>query len=113
MHGTNNLIEQNTVKKLVKFFANYVKRKVLKIVYGNVGYVNIKIYAFQDHQNSKEYKILSWATQQSEKIMDKHIRAANKCCDEALLALFRAVCFWKGRQSLSRNIHLYVNFSCK
>jgi hypothetical protein len=30
MHGTDSLIGYNVIQNLVKFFANYVKRKVLK-----------------------------------------------------------------------------------
>ena len=103
MHGMDSLIGYNIIQNSVKFFANYVKRKPrwgfhskekgAKNVYGNVGSVNIKVSAFQDHKNSKEHKRLSWAIQQGEKFMEKHIRAANKCCDEALLTLFKAAYF--------------------
>jgi hypothetical protein len=30
MHGTDSVIGYNVIQNLVKFFANYVKRKVLK-----------------------------------------------------------------------------------
>ena len=57
---------------------------------------------FQDHQNSKEHKKLSWATQQGEKIMKKRIRAANKCCDEVILTLSR-VAYFLGKETTPFN----------
>ena len=99
-YGQFNWIEYNS--ELGKVFCKLCKEKGAKNVYGNVGSVNIKVSAFQDHQNSKEHKRLSWATQQGEKIMEKHIRAANKCCDEALLTLFRAA-YFLGRETIPFN----------
>ena len=59
-YGLFNRIEYTFELGIV--FCKSCKKKGAKNVYGNVGFVNIKVSGFQDPQNSKEHKRLSWAT---------------------------------------------------
>lgn len=49
--------------KLDKVLCKLCRDKDAKNVYNKVGSGNIKVFAFQDHQNSKEHQEMSWATQ--------------------------------------------------
>ena len=47
-----------------RVFCKLCKDKQAKNVFANAGSVNIKVYAFVEHQISKEHKKLIWAAQE-------------------------------------------------
>jgi hypothetical protein len=74
-------------------FCKVCKTKGARSVFANQGFINIKVSAFHDHEQSKEHKRLAWAKQKGKKVMEKAIAVANQTCDEAMLALFKVAYF--------------------
>jgi hypothetical protein len=70
--------------------------------------VNIKVSAFHDHQQSKEYRRLVWAKQKGKKVMEKAIVVVSQSCDERMLALFK-IAYFIGKEILpfSKFLKLY------
>ena len=75
------------------------REKQAKNVFANAGSVNIKVFAFVEHQISKKHKKLVWAAQEGQKVMEKMMHQVTKSYDEALLTLFRAA-YYLGRETI-------------
>jgi hypothetical protein len=68
-------------------------------VFTNVGLVNIKVSAFNDHGQSNEHKRLAWALQSGKRTLAKAVIQANKSCDETVFNLF-CVAYYIGKSTI-------------
>ena len=76
-----------------RVFCKICKQHGGRNVFVNVGYVNVKVSAFQDHDKSEEHKHFVWVDQKDKRTMEKMVVASNKVCDDVVLSLFKAAYF--------------------